>query len=203
MSQPTRPEPAFVPWKTLSRRMILDCGKYLKVEMHAVELPDGRVIDDWAWVIAPDFVNVVAETVEGDYLCFRQTKYAVMGTSLAVVGGYIEPGEAPLAAAQRELREETGYAATTWRSLGAYPVEANRGVQTGHFFLATGAQRVGDPIADDLEEQQIVRLSRAEMARALVAGEFKVLAWAAVVALALLAQMAEADVEPFAVAQRP
>lgn len=202
MPEPPRPAPAFTPWKTLSRRPILDCGKFLKVELHAVELPDGRVIEDWAWVIAPDFVNVVAETVEGDYLCFRQTKYAVQGTSLAVVGGYIEPGEAPLAAAQRELREETGYEAPEWRALGAYPVEANRGVQTGHFFLATGAHRVGDPIADDLEEQQILRLSRAEMARALVGGEFKVLAWAAVVALALLAQMSDAGVEPFAVARR-
>lgn len=203
MPEPPPAEPAFTPWKTLSRRTILDCGKFLKVEMHAVELPDGRVIDDWAWVIAPDFVNVVAETVEGDYLCFRQTKYAVQGTSLAVVGGYIEPGEEPLTAAQRELREETGYVAAAWRSLGAYPVEANRGVQTGHFFLATGAQRVGDPIADDLEEQQIIRLSRPEMARALVAGEFKVLAWAAIVALALLTQMADANVEPFAATRRP
>jgi ADP-ribose pyrophosphatase len=186
MPEPTRPEPAFTPWKTLDRRLILDCGKFLKVEMHTVELPNGRVIDDWAWAIAPDFVNVVAETAEGDYLCFRQTKYAVAGTSLAVVGGYIEPGEDPLAAAKRELREETGYEAPEWRSLGAYAVEANRGVQTGHFFLARGARRAGEPIADDLEEQQILRLSRDEMTRGLVAGEFKVLAWAAIVALALL-----------------
>ncbi len=181
-----QPEQAFSPWKTLDRRMILDCGRFLKVEMHTVELPDGRVISDWAWVIAPDFVNVVAETVEGEYLCFRQTKYAITGTSLAVVGGYIEPGEAPLVAAQRELREETGYEATEWQPLGVYAVEANRGVQTAYFFLARGAHRVADPVADDLEEQQLLRLSRGEMARALAAGEFKVLAWAAIVALALL-----------------
>ncbi|MGC8780778.1 MAG: NUDIX hydrolase [Anaerolineae bacterium] len=192
MPNPTHSPPALAPWKTLDRRTILDCGKFLKVEMHTVELPDGRVIHDWAWVIAPDYVNVVAETTEGDYLCFRQTKYAVEGMSLAVVGGYIEPGEEPLAAARRELREETGYEATEWQALGAYPVEANRGVQTAHFFLARGAHRVGEPIADDLEEQQIIRLSRAEMARALAAGEFKVLAWTAVVALALLAQEATA-----------
>lgn len=188
MSKPDASTPSLTPWKTLARRTILDCGKFLKVEMHTVELPNGRVINDWAWVISPDYVNVVAETTEGDYLCFRQTKYAVKGTSLAVVGGYIEPGEEPLAAARRELREETGYEATEWRSLGVYPVEANRGIQTAHFFLARGAHRVGEPIADDLEEQQIIRLSRAEMARALAAGEFKVLAWAAVVALALLAE---------------
>jgi len=178
---------ALIPWKTLDRRTILDCGKFLKVEMHTVELPDGRVIDDWTWVISLDFVNVVAETVDGEYLCFRQTKYAIQGTSLAVVGGYIEPGEAPLSAAKRELLEETGYEASVWTELGAYPIEANRGVQTGHFFLARGARRVTAPIADDLEEQEILHLTRAEMARGLAAGEFKALAWAASVALSLQA----------------
>jgi ADP-ribose pyrophosphatase len=179
-------EHTLIPWKTLERRTILDCGKFLRVEMHTVELPNGRVIDDWTWVISPDFVNVVAETVDGDFLCFRQTKYAVQGTSLAVVGGYIEPGEAPLAAAKRELLEETGYEAPGWTDLGAYPVEANRGVQTGYFFLARRARCVAEPIADDLEEQEILHLTRAELARGLALGEFKVLAWAAIVALALL-----------------
>ncbi len=176
----------FAPWKTRARRTILDCGKFLRVETHIVELPDGRVIDDWTWVISPDYVNVVAETVDGAYLCFRQTKYAIQGTSLAVVGGYLEPDEMPLEAAQRELREETGFAAPEWINLGTFPVEANRGIQTAHFFLARRASRVTDPIVDDLEEQEILQLTRAELAAGLAAGEFKALAWAAIVALALL-----------------
>jgi ADP-ribose pyrophosphatase len=79
-------------WKTLSRHKILDRGKYLVVEEHAIELPDGRVIPDWPWVITPDYINVVAITEQGEFLCFRQTKYAVQGTTLATVGGYLEPG---------------------------------------------------------------------------------------------------------------
>jgi ADP-ribose pyrophosphatase len=75
------------PWKTLSRRTILDRGKFLKVESHTVELPDGQIIPDWPWIITPDYVNVVALTEADEFLCFRQTKYAVDGTSLALVGG--------------------------------------------------------------------------------------------------------------------
>src|SRR5512139_728419 len=101
-------------WKTLSRRVILEHSKYLVVEEHAVELPDGRVIEDWPWLITPDFVNVVAVTEGGQFLCFRQTKYGIEGDSLAPVGGYLEPGEDPLVAAQRELLEETGYQAAEW-----------------------------------------------------------------------------------------
>src|SRR5690349_10312339 len=84
------------PWKTVSRQTILDRSPWLVVEQHAVELPDGRLIADWPWVITRDYVNVVAVTAEGTFLCFRQTKYAVSGTTLALVGGYLEPDEPPL-----------------------------------------------------------------------------------------------------------
>jgi len=53
-------------------------------------------------------------------------------------------------------------------------------------FLARGARRVAEPHPDDLEEQELVLLGRAEIEAALAAGEFRVLPWAAVVALALL-----------------
>jgi len=59
-------------WKTLSRKTVLDLSPYLTVETHAVELPDGRVIPDWPWVITPDYVNVVALTAEGRFVCFRR-----------------------------------------------------------------------------------------------------------------------------------
>lgn len=172
-------------WKTLSRTPVLHTGKFLSLEMHAVELPDGRVIEDWPWVITPDYVNVAAVTPEGTFLAFRQVKYGVEGTSLAAVGGYIEPGEDPLTAAQRELREETGYAAEQWEALGTYRVDANRGAGMAHFFLARQAQPVARRDADDLEEQELLLLTRAEIKLALDQGEFKVLAWAAIMALAL------------------
>jgi len=173
------------PWKTLARRTILNHSKFLVVEEHTVELPDGRIIEDWPWVISPDYINVTAVTEEGLFLCFRQTKYSVEGTSLAVVGGYLEPGEDPLEAAKRELREETGYEATGWLALGRYPVDGNRGAGVSYPFLATGVRRVAEIDADDLEEQELLLLSRAEMEAALDAGEFKSLPWAAAVALAL------------------
>jgi len=172
-------------WKTLARKTILDRRPYLVVEQHTVELPDGKQIADWPWVITPDYVNVLAMTSDGRFLCFRQGKYAYEGEALAPVGGYIEPGEQPLAAAQRELFEETGYQASEWIALGAYAVCANRGVATAYPFLALRAMPVAAPHADDLEEQTLVLLERAELEAALAQGEFRVLSWTATVALAL------------------
>ena len=175
------------PWRTRSRRTILDRSPWLSVEERTVELPDGRVIDDWPWVESRVFANVVAVTEEGLFLVFRQTKYAVDGPTLGPVGGYLEPGEDPLETARRELREETGYDAPEWTALGRYAVDGNRGCGVGHLYLAQRARQVAQPAADDLEEQELLTLTRDEVEAALLAGGFGVLSWAAVVALALVA----------------
>ncbi len=94
-------------------------------------------------------------------------------------------GEAPQAAAQRELLEETGYEASKWINLGSYVLDPNRGVGTRYLFLALGARPVAEPDSDDLEDQELLRLSKDEIGTALHSGEFKVVAWVAAVAMAL------------------
>jgi 8-oxo-dGTP pyrophosphatase MutT (NUDIX family) len=175
------------PWVTRSRQTILDRSPWLTVESHVVELPDGRVVEDWPWLVGREFVNVVAVTEDERFLVFRQVKYAVAGTSLAPVGGYLDDGERAEEAARRELREETGYEAAEWASLGSYVVDGNRGAGVGHLYLARAARQVAEPVADDLEEQELLSMSRHDVEAALLAGEFKVMSWATVVALALAA----------------
>jgi len=172
-------------WKTLSKKEALKQGKHLRVELHQIELPSGEIIEDGPWVITPDAVLVLAETARGDFLCFRQTKYAVEGTSLAPVGGMVEKEEAAIEAGKRELLEEAGYVSEEWIHLGAYALEPNRGVHTATLFLARRAKKVSEPDSDDLEDQELLHLSKEELRVALAAGEFKVITWAASVALAL------------------
>ncbi len=173
------------PWKTLARTTILDHSKWLKVEDHTIELPDGKILENWSWLVSPDYVNVVVQDEDENFVCFRQTKYAAEGTSFAPIGGYLEPNEDPLACAKRELREELGYEARQWISLGKFPCDGNHGNGFAHLYLACEAHQVGEIIADDLEEQEIVILSRAEMMQLLLDGEFKVLSWSTAVALSL------------------
>lgn len=175
------------PIKTLARRTVLDMGRFLRVESHTVQVPDGRTIPDWPWVITPDYINVLVETHTGQFLVFDQIKYGLPDGTLALIGGYIEPGETPLAAARREVYEETGYRSDTWIDLGSYLADPNRGVATGSLFLARRADKVAEPHSDDLEEQMALFLSRAELEQALDAGAFKLLAWSAGVALGLRA----------------
>jgi ADP-ribose pyrophosphatase len=97
----------------------------------------------------------------------------------------LEPDEKPLDAAKRELLEEMGCTSSDWVSLGSYILDPNRGIATMHLFLALNAEQVTQPNSDDLEDQELLSLSRDEIETALNAGEFKILSWSAVVALSL------------------
>jgi ADP-ribose pyrophosphatase len=172
------------PWKTLSRRVAYHVKHFLTVEHHAVQLPNGRIIDDWTWLSMPEYANILARTRDGKFLFFRQTKYAFPDPILAPPGGYLEPDELPLNAAKRELLEETGYTSNTWHALGTYVMDANRGAGKAHLFLALDACQTATPIAEDLEEQQLMLCSRQELEDALDQGHIAMIGWAALLSLA-------------------
>jgi ADP-ribose pyrophosphatase len=171
---------------TVDKRLVLDMGKWLQVENHTVGFPDGKEVKDWPWLISPSYVIVFAQRDDGKFLCFRQPKYGIEGIGIAPVGGYLEPEEDPLAAARRELLEETGCEADEWVTLGKYVNDGNHGAGYAYLFLAKRARRIADPIGEDLEEQEHITLSEQELRIALDGGEFQVLAWATGAALTLL-----------------
>ena len=174
------------PWKTLHKTTVLNFNRFLQVERHTIELPDGTIIDDWPWIISPDYVLIVPVTKQNTLLLFQQVKYAVTGTSLAPIGGYLEMNEDALGAAKRELREEMGCAAQEWIHLGSVPVNGNHGGGNAHLYLALDVTSVGEPIRDDLEEMNLVELTLDEVEQKLFQGEVKVQGWVAMMAMAVL-----------------
>lgn len=113
----------------------------------------------------PDWVNVVALTTDERLVLVRQFRFGIDGFSLEIPGGVMEPGEDPVAAGLRELREETGYAGPTARLLGS--VHPNPAIQANrcHFVFVDGATRAHGCEWDTDEEIEVVALPVAEALR--------------------------------------
>ena len=102
--------------KTLSTKRVYD-GKVVFVDYDDIETSDGH--KSFREVIRhPGGVVIVAEKDENTILMVKQYRYPLKSVSLELPAGKLEYGENPDDAAPRELEEETGYIAKTWKSLG-------------------------------------------------------------------------------------
>jgi len=177
--------PDLKPWRTLHTKLLLDCAPWLRVYSEKVELPDGRVVNDYLRLEQPDFVMIVPVRSGGEIGLIRCYKHGVGAVDMQPPAGYIEPDEDVLITAQRELLEETGCQAESCFELGSYVISGNRGTGRAHLYLATGCQQVVEPDAGDLEEQEVVWLSLEEVRRRWTDGKFSQIVTAAALGLAL------------------
>jgi ADP-ribose pyrophosphatase len=103
----------------------------------ALRLPSGRTVVRQV-VHHPGAVVIIPQLADGRLILIAQYRFAVGETLLEFPAGTLEPGEAPLECAKRELIEETGYRAEHWRALGmTYPSPGYCDEQQ-HLLMATG-----------------------------------------------------------------
>lgn len=129
------------PWEVLSSEYLAR-EPWFTVRRERLRLPDGRIVPSYYVFEYPAWVNVIAITRDGHFVMIDQYRHGLGETDYEITAGVVEPTDASLlAAAQRELMEETGYGGGKWRELMA--LSANPATQNNltHTFLATGAIR--------------------------------------------------------------
>jgi len=102
--------------KTLSSQNIYN-GKVFDMKRDEIELSTGQktfreVINHTGGVV------IVAKKDDNTILLVKQFRYAINQVAMELPAGKLERGESPDLCARRELEEETGYVAKTWKSLG-------------------------------------------------------------------------------------
>ena len=137
---------------------------WFTVRHERIELPDGRSIPDYYVFEYPDWVNVIAITKEGKFVFIDQYRHGLGETNYEIPAGVAEPDDASmLAAAQRELAEETGYGGGEWREL--LVVAPNPATQSNltYCYLATGVERLGAQHLDATEDIRVHLFTAAEV----------------------------------------
>ncbi len=122
----------------------------------------------------PDWVVVLPITVDERLVLVRQFRHGSGRVGLEIPGGLIDAHETdPAAAAARELREETGYAAERIVPIGVMNPNPSMMTNRCHAFLATGCRLVGELAMDPGEDIEVVTVPLADLDRMVARGDIE------------------------------
>jgi 8-oxo-dGTP pyrophosphatase MutT (NUDIX family) len=147
-------------WKIYDERLV-DENPFIRLSIASVGLPDGTEFEQYVMRMRRTATTVVVDD-QDRVLLMRRHRFIVDRWVWELPGGYVDPAEDPVAAAAREVEEETG-----WR-----PVQKPEFVMTFQpmignadspqdLYLARGAVEVGRPDINETEQVAWVPLDKA------------------------------------------
>lgn len=136
-----------------NNEVALEAGIYKVIRSQRLS-PEGKEGDFYV-IHAPDWVNVIPllkdEKGQDCFLMVKQFRHGSEKLTLEFPGGMVDAGENPMEAANRELREETGYSAKKLKKLGHINPNPAFMNNQAHTYLATELQPLHKQELDDNE----------------------------------------------------
>lgn len=159
-------------WEILESEYLIR-RPWLTARRDHVRLPDGVENKEYYVLEYPDWVNVIAITVDGKFVMERQYRHGLQWTGYEICAGVCESGENPLEAAKRELWEETGFGGGEWKL--QMTISANTSTMTNlcHCFVATGVERISEQHLEATEDISVYLLTVDEVRNLLVGNEIR------------------------------
>lgn len=140
-------------WQDLGRKYAYR-SPWCAFRVDEVRLPSGEEIE-YGVLETVGFTAVVAVTDAGNVVLARQWRQPVGDFTLELPSGGVEAGEEPVAAAERELLEETGYRAETLEHLASVHTSTGRSTEVCHLFRC---RAVKDPDGARPEPTEFIRV---------------------------------------------
>ena len=180
-------------WEEIRTKHIIQ-NEWIDFRESAYRFPDGTVFEPYYSYSRRDYVVVVATDENDDYICVRQFRQGIREVTTEFPAGGIErkdgrqygsrssmDSEDALAAAKRELSEETGYESEDWSHLITIPSNATIADNYAFIYLARNCRKKSDQSLDEMEFLNVERYSAEEIKKMITDGEFKqamhVMAW--------------------------
>lgn len=142
---------------------------WVRVREDRVTRPDGSPGVFGIVEVKPG-ATVLAIDEEERVVLVREHKYGLGRESIELISGGIEPGETPLEAARRELREETGIEASDWNDLGHIDPFTTFLHCPNYLFVATGLT-AGESAPELGEHLEVIRVPVSRAIQMAIQGE--------------------------------
>jgi ADP-ribose pyrophosphatase len=143
-------------WKLLQSQMVLN-HPWCKVRRDEIELPNGKIIDDFFVYIKHDVALVLPITVNREIVFVRQYRHAMDEFFIELPAGGFDPSsEDAQLAALRELEEETGYITKEIKKIATLYSSPGKDTNQIHLFLAENVVKVSGQNLDITEEIEVL-----------------------------------------------
>ncbi len=160
--------------------------KWIDFKKTSFRFPDGSVFEPFYTYSRRDYVVIVASDTDGNYICVRQFRQGIREVTTEFPAGGIErkdgkeyrsAGEAlaedALAAAERELLEETGYESAEWTHLLTIPSNANMSDNYAYLYRAKNCVKVAGQELDETEFLEVRLHTGVEIEQMIAEGNFQ------------------------------
>lgn len=151
-----------IKWKKKESKTLLKTNIF-KIESTECYHTEKDVVHEFNTIISNNWINVVAETIDGKIIMVRQHRLGTDEITLETPAGLIEKEEAPELAAARELKEETGYTSkkiTLLKKLSANPAILNNYI---YFYYAYDCIKTSPQNLDKSEDIEIAEYTKDEV----------------------------------------
>lgn len=169
----SKPDDEHLAWPILRTAGTRADFRVFTVDQHVAAHPQTGDERLFSVIHSPDWVNVIALTPDDAVVLVRQFRHGTRSVTLEIPGGMVDAGETFIQAGARELREETGYAAASWRQIGI--VEPNPAIQDNRCATVLGldARPVGEMQPDAGEFIEVTTRPLTSIGALVMSGEIR------------------------------
>ncbi len=158
-------------WTKIGSKEVLRHPR-LSLDEHEVELPDGNTTGYLVFNNKFDFPTVIALEDDGRIVMVREHAYPINEALVQFPEGMMEADETdPLAAAARELAQETGRRAGKLAVIGSCLYHHRRSTSTNYIVLATGLSEGETDLEMEEQGTEVVLLTEEEIWKMIASGE--------------------------------
>lgn len=159
-------------WKVIETIYLFN-RPWLTARQDKVELPSGKIMDEYYVLEYPDWVNVIAITEDNEFVIIQQYRHGIGEVLYELSAGCCEKDELPIQSAKRELLEETGYTGGEWSEYMTSCANSSSMNKITHTFLAKGVKKTTVQHLEDTEDIAIYLFTKEEVHHLIVNEQIK------------------------------